>query len=277
MPYIKTNDHTTLYYRDWYGTGKPVVFVSAWSFGSAMWEYQMLALSEQGLRCIALDRRGHGRSDDPGQGYDIDTLSDDLASLLNQLDLHEVTLVGNSMGCLEILHYLARHGTSRIARVALVSGVTPYMCRSEDNPQGIPEEAIEFNISRVRQDRPLYMGTGAITYYSLGSAWPGPELLSPEMIQWSIRLILECSPKACIECQRTASTTDVRPDLPACTVPTLVLHGDNDHIAPLDLCGRRTTQGIVGSELKIYSGGGHGMFLTHRDHLNSDLLAFIKG
>lgn len=276
MPSIETNDHTTLYYRDWYGTGKPVVFVSAWSFSGSMWEYQMLALSERGLRCIALDRRGHGRSDDPGRNYDLDTLSNDLASLLNHLDLHEVTLVGNSMGCMEILHYLARHGTDRIARVALVSGVGPYMRKSEDNPDGIPGEALEWNASMIRQDRPLYMDSGAIKYFNLGSMWPGPELLSSAMVQWAVRIILECSPKASIECQLTSGTTDIRPDLSACTVPTLILHGDNDQIAPLDLCGRRYARGISGSELKIYPGGGHGMFLTHRDRLNSDLLAFIE-
>jgi pimeloyl-ACP methyl ester carboxylesterase len=275
MPYIQTSDSTQLYYREW-GTGTPVLFVSAWAFSGAMWEYQMLHLSEHGLRCIAFDRRGHGRSDDPGRGYDIDRLSDDLAEVIAQLDLHDLTLVGNSMGCGEIVHYLARHDTSRVARVVLVSGITPGTLKSAENPQGFPKEASEYAISRMQQDRPLYMADGAIKYFGLGSTWPGPSLLSSEMVQWAIRLILECSPKATIECFRVSAQTNFLPDLPACTVPTLILHGENDQIAPLELCGRRTAQGIAGSELKTYPGGGHGMFLTHRERLNEDLLAFIQ-
>jgi pimeloyl-ACP methyl ester carboxylesterase len=276
MPYIQTSDSTQLYYRDW-GTGAPVLFVSAWAFSGAMWEYQMLHLCEHGLRCIAFDRRGHGRSDDPGRGYAIDRLSDDLAEVIDQLDLRDLTLVGNSMGCGEIVHYLARHGTSRIARVALVSGITPGLLRSADNPQGLPVEASEFAIGRMRQDRPLYMTDGAIKYFGLGSTWPAPPLLSSEMVQWAIRLILECSPKASIECFRISAQVNFLPDLPACTVPTLILHGDSDLIAPLNLTGRRTAQSIAGSDLKIYSGGGHGMFLTHKELLNEDLLTFVQG
>lgn len=275
MPYLQANDHTQLYYRDW-GTGAPVLFVSAWAFSGAMWEYQMLHLSEHNLRCIAFDRRGHGRSDDPGRGFDSDTLADDLAAVITQLDLHNLTLVGNSMGCGEIVHYLARHGTDRVARVALVSGITPGLLKSADNPQGLPREASEFAITQMCQDRPLYMTHGAISYFSLGSTWPAPPLLSQEMVQWAIRLILECSPKASIECFRVSAQTNYLPDLPACTVPTLLLHGDDDRIAPLEMCGRRAAQAIAGSELKIYSGGGHGMFLTHKEQLNADLLAFIQ-
>ncbi|GCE06629.1 alpha/beta fold hydrolase [Dictyobacter aurantiacus] len=276
MPYIHTSDSTRLYYREW-GMGTPVLFVSAWAFSGAMWEYQMLHLSERGLRCIAFDRRGHGRSDDPGRGFDIDRLSDDLAEVIEQLDLRDLTLVGNSMGCGEIVHYLARHGTSRIARVALVSGVTPGTLKSAENPQGLPKEAAEFAIMKMQQDRPLYMTDGAIKYFNLGSTWPAAPLLSSEMVQWAIRLILECSPKASIECFRISAQTNFLPDLRACTVPTLVLHGENDQIAPLDMCARRTVQGIVGSELKTYPGGGHGMFLTHKERLNEDLLTFIQG
>ncbi|GHO90604.1 arylesterase [Reticulibacter mediterranei] len=276
MPYIQTSDSTQLYYREW-GTGAPVLFVSAWGFSGAMWEYQMLYLSAHGLRCIAFDRRGHGRSDDPGRGYDIDQLSEDLAEVIAQLDLRDLTLVGNSMGCGEIVHYLARHDTSRIARVVLVSGITLGMLKSADNPQGFPREASEFAIARMQLDRPAYMTDGAIKYFGLGSTWPGPPQLSAEMVQWAIRLILECSPKATIECFRTSAQTDFLPDLPSCTVPTLILHGENDQIAPLNLSGRRTAQGIAGSELKIYPGGSHGMFLTHKERLNEDLLTFIQG
>lgn len=276
MPFIETNDRTSVYYRDW-GAGTPVVFVSSWALSGAMWEYQMVPLSEQDLRCIAYDRRGHGRSDDPGRGYEFDTLGDDLATLIEQLDLREVTLVGHSMGCVEITRYLARHGTSRIARVALVSTMTPCILWTADNPEGVPKGVLDQAISGLHKDRPLYFTDGAIKFFGLGSTWPWPPVLSSEMVQWGIRLILETSPKAVIECMRALWETDFRPDMRAFTVPTLIIHGDSDQIAPLDMCGRRTAQAISGSELRVYEGAWHGLPFTHKDRLNDDLLAFIQG
>ena len=277
MPYFETNDQTSLYYRDW-GAGTPVVFVSAWSLSGAMWEYQMLPLSDQGLRCIAYDRRGHGRSDDPGSGYGFDTLSDDLAALLVHLDLKGVTLVGNSTGCCEIIRYLSRHGTDRIARVVLTSTRTPFSTRTEDNPEGVPLVLLDQANVVLTTDRPLYMEHGAIKYFGLGSTWPiGAEVLSSAMVQWMVRLILEVSPKAILELSRAANETDFRPEMAACTVPTLIIHGEKDQGAPLELCGRRTAQAIPKSQLKVYEGAAHGLFLTHRDRLTSDLLEFIRG
>jgi non-heme chloroperoxidase len=277
MPFFETNDHTSLYYRDW-GTGSPVVFVAAWSLPGAMWEYQMLPLSDQGLRCIAYDRRGHGRSDDPGSGYEFDTLSDDLAALLAHLDLQGVTLVGNSTGCCEIIRYLWRHSTDRIARVVLTSTRTPFLTRTEDNPEGVPKSFFDQANVTLTTDRPLYMESGAIKYFGLGSTWPiGAEVLSSAMVQWMVRLILEVSPKAILEFSRATNETDFRPEMSACTVPTLVIHGEKDQGAPLDLCGRRTAQAIEGSQLKVYEGAAHGLFLTHRDRLTRDLLDFIRG
>jgi non-heme chloroperoxidase len=276
MPYIETNDHTSLYYRDW-GTGIPVVFVNSAVLSGAMWEYQMLPLSDQGLRCISLDRRGHGRSDDPGHGYDMDTLADDLGTLIAHLNLREVTLVGQSMGCAEIARYLSRHGTSRIARVVLISTITPCLLQSEDNPQGAPRAVFETHVAAQLKDRPHYNGPeGVSRYFGLGSRWPESDVVSPEIVQWLVRLVLETSPKANIECFRSFWQTDFRPDMLAFTVPTLIIHGANDQNAPL-LCSQRTAQAIEGSQLKIYEGAGHGLFLTHKDRLNEDLLAFIKG
>ncbi len=276
MPFIETSDHTSLYYRDW-GTGMPVMFVSAWALSGAMWEYQMVPLSDQGLRCIAYDRRGHGRSDDPGRGYEIDRLADDLAALLTQLDLREVTLVGNSMGCGEIARYLSRHGTSRVARVALISPSMPCILERADNPEGVPRSALDAHIAALHKDRVLYFADGTLKYFGLGSRWPAPEVLSPELVQWAIRLILESSPKAVIECMRTNWETDFRPDLRAFTVPTLIIHGNNDQNAPLDMCGRRTARLIAESQLKVYEGAPHGLFLTHKERLNDDLLVLIQG
>jgi non-heme chloroperoxidase len=275
MPFFTTSDHTSLYYRDW-GMGAPVVFVNSAVLSGAMWEYQMLPLSDQDLRCIAYDRRGHGRSDDPGRGYDMDTLADDLAQLLVHLDLHEVTLVGQSMGSAEIARYLSRHGTNRIARVALISPITPCLLQTEDNPEGAPRSVFETHLSAQLTDRPHYNRDAAVSdYFGLGSRWPEPELVSSEMRQWLIQLILETSPKANIECFRSFWLDDFRPDMPAFTIPTLIIHGDNDRNAPL-LCAQRTARAIAGSQLKIYEGAAHGLYLTHKDLLNSDLLAFIR-
>jgi non-heme chloroperoxidase len=251
MPYFQSNDQTSLYYRDW-GTGAPVVFVNSAVLSGAMWEYQMLPLSEHGLRCIAFDRRGHGRSDDPGRGYDMDTLADDLAQLLIHLDLHDVTLIGQSMGCAEIARYLTRHGTNRIARVALISTITPFLLQTEDNPEGAPREIFEAHVAAQLDDRPHYnREAGAIKYFGLGSRWPEAEVVSPEMKRWLMQLILETSPKANIECFRSFWQTDFRPDMRSFTVPTLIIHGANDQNAPV-LCGHRTARAIAGSQFKLY-------------------------
>ena len=275
MPFIETRDKTRLNYQDW-GTGKPVVFVSSWALSGAMWEYQMVPLSSQGLRCISYDRRGHGRSDDSGRGYDFDTLADDLAALLEQLDLREVTLVSHSMGCCEIARYLSRHGSHRVARAVLTSPITPFLMKTEDNPQGVPKAYLDMHIAKLMEDRPRYFKEGVIKFFNLGANWPMPPALSPELIDWALRLIMESSPKAIIECRRLCNETDFRPDLRSFTIPTLVIHGDSDWGAPLQLCGRPTAEAIEGSQLKVYEGGPHGLFLTHKERLNQDLMTFIQ-
>ncbi|MEO7909159.1 MAG: alpha/beta hydrolase [Roseiflexaceae bacterium] len=275
MPIIETADHTRLYFRDW-GTGAPVVFLSSWSVGGDMWQYQMEPLSNQGLRCIAYDRRGHGRSDDPGHGYEFDTLADDLAALLTQLDLQEVTLVGHSMGCCEIARYMSRHGASRIARVALIGTTTPCIMQTEENPSGAPRMILEQSITALRQDRPTFVTDGAISFFNLGSTWPGPVVMSSEMVQWITRLALDSSLKALIESMRAQWETDFRPDMRAFTVPTLIIHGDRDQSAPLEMFGRRTAQAIAGSELKVYAGAAHGLFIAQKERLTQDLLAFVS-
>ncbi len=206
---------------------------------------------------------------------EFDTLADDLAALLAQLDLREVTLVGHSIGCSEIARYLARHGSSRVARAALVSTTTPCILRSEDNADGAPKAALDQSIAALQRDRPAYVAEGAIAFFNLGSTWPQPPAISSEMVHWMCRLSLESSLKALIECQRAQWATDFRPDMQAFTVPTLVIHGDSDRSSPLDRFGRRTAQAIRGSELKVYPGAPHGLFLTHKDRLGEDLLAFI--
>jgi non-heme chloroperoxidase len=272
MPFFETNDQTRLYYKEW-GTGKPAVFVSSWALSSEMWEYQMLPLSSQGVRCIAYDRRGHGRSDDPGRGYEFDTLADDLAALIEQLDLHEVTLIAHSMGCAEVVHYLARHGASRIARITLVSPIR--LIKADDNPALDTEAVFEMVSAELVADRPRFFTHGTHKFFSLGAQWPLAAQVSPEMVDWGIRLILQASPKATLECWRAMWCANLEEEVRSLTVPTLVIHGDNDLTAPLETCGQRIAQAVTNSELKVYPGAPHGLPLTHHVQLAADLFAFI--
>lgn len=276
MPMIDTADGSRLFVRDW-GTGEPVVFVSSWALGGDMWAYQVTPLAQAGLRCITYDRRGHGRSDDPGHGYEFDTLADDLAALLTQRELHDVTLVGHSMGCAEIARYLARHGTARVARVALLSPITPFLLQTPDNPAGVPEAIFAVHQARLATDTAGYFGDGAARFFGEGTTWPGPAPLSGALREWAVQLTLQTPPPVVSATFRAYTRTDFRPDMAAFTVPTQIIHGDADHNAPLELTGRPTAQAIAGSELRVYAGAAHGLFLTEQQRLAHDLLTFIRG
>jgi non-heme chloroperoxidase len=267
-PFLETRDHATLFYKDW-GAGKPVVFVHSWATNSDLWQYQMIHLCGQGLRCVAYDQRGHGRSSQPGHGYEYDTLSDDLASLLEHLDLREVTLVGHSMGCGEIVRYLSRHGSSRVTRVVLIGTATPFALKTPDNPDGVDRAIFDKIRASWAKDFPKWLGENARPFFV-------PET-SPEMIRWVIGMCLQASLKALVDCSRAMIETDFRAELPVITVPTLIIHGDADVSQPIEQRGRRTAQLIPGSQFKLYEGAPHGLMFTHMDRLNPDLLAFIKG
>ena len=265
---IVSRDGTNLFYREW-GIGKPVLFIAGWGLASDMWNYQMAPLSERGLRCIAYDRRGHGRSSDPGRGFDYDTLSDDLAGVLEALDLREVTLVSHSMGGGEVIRYLTRHGRSRIARIALVAtSATPYLQKSADNPDGLDGKIFEHVRNVLLHDFPKWMEDNARPFVVKET--------SEQMIEWIKGIMLRTSMKALLECYRTDTSTDFRAELPRVRVPTLVIHGDKDVSAPIGLTGRKTSAMIPGARLKVYEGAPHGLFITHIDRLNTDLLAFVS-
>jgi len=268
--FIATGDGTRLFHLDW-GTGKPVVFCHAWGLNADLWEYQMTELVDHGLRCVAYDRRGHGRSDAPGRGYDFDTLSDDLAAVLDRLDLHDVTLVGHSMGCGEVARYLSRHGTKRVARVVLTSAITPMVGRRPDDPEGRGLANIEAFIAGLKRDRPAALAAGL-------SLFTGTQrTVSPAMSQWVVSQFLRASAIASIECQRAVAKADFRSDLTAVTVPTLILHGDADQLSSLDHNARATAQAIRGAELAVYEGGPHGLPLTDKERFTQDLLRFTRG
>jgi non-heme chloroperoxidase len=266
--FIETAPGVKLAFTDW-GNGKPVVFIHAWALPSAMWDYQISALSGNGLRCIAYDRRGHGRSSRPGAGYDCDTLADDLAALLTNLDLHGVTLVSHSFGCAEVVRYLTRHGSTRIEKIALIApAATPFVTRTADNPNGFPADQLEFFRTGILQaDYPKWLEDGKKAFFVADT--------SPGVQDWIARLMLSTPLPVAIECNRRITATDFRPELPKISVPTLIIHGDRDASAPIDMTGRPTAALIPRAQLKVYEGAPHGLFLTHKDRLNADLLAFI--
>ena len=264
---IRTSDGTELFYRDW-GRGKPALFVHAWALSSKMWAYQIAHLGEHGVRCIAFDRRGHGRSDVPNGGYDLDTLADDLASVIEQLDLHDVALVGMSAGANEILNYVDRYGTDRVSRIALLGPTTPFVMRTADNPYGAPLEYFEQNWKTWSSDFPKWVEDNKLPFFT-------PET-SPQMMDWLISILLEVSIPVAIATNRGIVTKDLRPVLAKVDRPVLILQGDKDQSAPLELTGRLTAAGIKGAVLKVYPGGPHGLFVTHMMEVNADLLEFIK-
>ncbi len=283
MPYIKTQDDVSLFYKDWCtesrGTadaaaGSTVVFIHGWPVNADMWEYQMAPLARQGLRCIAYDRRGFGRSDQPSGGYDYDTLADDLKALLDGLDLQGVTLVGFSMGGGEIARYLSRHGAARIAKAVLVASVVPMLLKTADHPDGADHSVFDQMVSGLEADRPHFLTTFAKHFYGVGLL---TSPVSSEVLDWSQWMALQASPIATVDCVRAFSETDFRPDLAAFTIPTLVIHGDADVTVPAGIAGKTAAAGIEGSIYKEYAGAPHGLFMTEKDRLTKDLLEFIRG
>lgn len=273
MPYLTTPGNVELFYLSG-GTGKPIVLVASAWLSSKMWEFQMPAFVQQGFRCVAYDRRGHGRSDETWDGYDYDTLSDDLAALLEHLNLREVTMVGHSAGCGEIVRYLSRHGAGRVDRIVLAGGTTPFPMKTRDNPGGIERAWMEADLAVRTADRAAWYAANAVSFFGLGL--PGVTV-SIEKAQFMIRQCLEASARATREFFLTSFTTDLRKDLAAIRIPALVIHGDRDAQAPLALCGQPTAAMLTKSALIVYENAAHGLFLTHADRFNSDVLSFASG
>jgi non-heme chloroperoxidase len=265
--YLRTTDGASLFYRDW-GTGKPVVFLSGWALNSDVWGYQMVPLSDAGLRCVAYDRRGHGRSSDPGRGYDYDTLASDLAAVLDRLDLRGVTLVGHSMAGGEIVRYLSRYGAGRVAKVAFLAPTLPFPLQTPDNPDAVPRAFFDQVRTALMTDYPQWLEDNAAPFVM-------PET-SSEMRRWIQGVMLRVSMRALLDCNRALIETDFRAELKGITLPTLILHGTADQSAPLDLTGRKTAALVPNSRLTLYEGAPHGLFITHKDRVNEDLLAFVR-
>lgn len=269
--FIEAADGTNLFFRDW-GTGRPLVFLAPWGLNSAWWEYQMTDLAGRGLRCVGYDRRGHGRSGDPSHGYEFDTLADDLAAVIEQLDVHDITLVGQSLGCGEVVRYLSRHGSNRVGRVVLVSTITPFVLKTDDNPEGADRAALEYVRKVLSKDRPNPIAAAAPGFFGTPK-----NHVSQEIMDWWVRMMVDgCSLKTMLDLQRMFTETDFRPELRRISVPTLLIHGDNDTSTPIETTARKTGPLIPGSQLKVYEGAAHGLPITHADQLNADLLTFAK-
>ena len=275
MPFINSiqnnNGPVKIYYED-LGKGKPVVFIHGWPLSGAMWEYQVTQLPQQGLRCIVYDRRGFGKSDRPFTGYDYDTLADDLKSLLDELDLNDVTLVGFSMGGGEIAKYFWLYGGARVSKVVLISAVVPYMLQTVNNAEGVPQEIFDTMLKGMMDDRPCFLESFNKDFY-------GQSLLSHPVseayLNSSLNKAMDASPIATIECAKSFSSTDFRQDVLKINVPTLIIHGDEDKTVPIKATGEASAKLISGAVFKVYEGAAHGLWFTEKEKLNQDLIDFI--
>jgi non-heme chloroperoxidase len=270
QPSIETVDGTGLFCRSW-GTGRPAVFVTPWGLNCDWFEYQMTYLASQGFRCIGYDRRGHGRSGEPVSGYDFNTLADDLATLIQKLDLHDVMLVGHSMGGGEVVRYLSRHGAGRIGRIVLLAPITPFLLKTDDNPDGFAPAMLEKVREMLCKDRPHVIAAAAPAFFNAPK-----NSVSTEMMAWWTEMLLQCPLKVLLDLHRMFTETDFRGELAKIKSPTLIIQGDSDTSTPIDLTGRKTAAFIQGSQLKVYADAAHGFPITHADRLNSDLLAVAK-
>jgi non-heme chloroperoxidase len=273
MATFTTKDGTELYYKDW-GKGRAVVFSHGWPLSSDAWEDQMMFLSERGFRTIAHDRRGHGRSSQPWGGNEMDTYADDLAALLDKLDVREATLVGHSTGGGEVARYIGRHGTARVARAALISAVPPLMLKTDKNPEGLPLSVFDEIRAAVAADRSQFWKVLSAPFF--GANRPGAKV-SDGVREQFWRVSMQGSLKAEYDCVKAFSETDFTEDLKKFNVPTLILHGDDDQIVPIGAAGMASSKLVKGATLKVYPGAPHGMPITLKDKVNADLLAFVKG
>ncbi|MEJ0036593.1 MAG: alpha/beta hydrolase [Gammaproteobacteria bacterium] len=267
-----TNDGTALYYKDW-GSGPAVVFSHGYPLSSDAWEDQMFFLLQNGYRVIAHDRRGFGRSSQPSKGYDYDTFADDLAQLVDALDLHDATFVGHSMGGGEVARYVGRHGQNRVARIAFVSSVTPFLLKTTTNPVGAPKEVFDAFRAAVQTNRSQWNIDVTTPYYSFNR--PGARV-SEGLRQNYWRQSQATGFLAAYHALGAFSETDFRNDLRKVTVPTLIVHGSDDQIVPLEISGKLTAGLIPQARLLVYEGGSHGLLHVDKDRLNADLLTFVR-
>lgn len=273
MATITMKDGTEIYYKDW-GSGPPLVFSHGWPLNADSWEAQMLSLASNGYRCIAHDRRGHGRSSQPWSGNDMDTYADDLATLIEALDLNDAVLIGFSTGGGEVARYIGRHGTTRVAKAALVAAVPPLMVKTATNPGGSPIDVFDgLRAASIADRSKLYQDLATGPFFGFNR--PGA-VVSQGAIDSFWHQGMLAGHKSALDCIRAFSETDFTEDLKKFDVPTLVIHGDDDQIVPIDAAGRASARIVKNATLMVYPGAPHGITVTHTEQLNGDLLAFLN-
>ena len=275
MGTITTNDGTQIFYKDW-GSGQPVVFSHGWPLNADAWDDQAMLVAANGYRAVAHDRRGHGRSSQPWTGHDLDTYADDLAQLIDTLDLQNVVLVGHSTGGGEVTRYVGRHGTTRVAKLVLLGAITPLMLKTDANPNGTPIEAFDAIRAGVSGDRSQFYQDLSEPFY--GANRPGNQVsqgMRDSFWLWSMQVGL----KGAYDCIKVFSETDLTEDLQRVDVPTLIVHGDDDQIVPIDASARLAAELVKDATLKVYEGAPHGLaqVAPYKDRFNTDLLDFIRG
>ena len=273
MSFVTMNDGAEIFYKDW-GLGQPIVFSHGWPLNADSWDSQMLFLASNGYRCIGHDRRGHGRSTQTWHGNDMDTYADDLATLIETLDLHDVVLVGFSTGGGEVARYIGRYGTGRVAKAALVSAVPPLMVRRADNPDGVPIEVFDgIRAASIADRSQTYRDLADGPFF--GNNRPGAEVSAGVREAFWLQG-MQSGHRNAFECIKAFSETDFRPDLAAFDVPTLVVHGDDDQVVPVAVGGKASAALVEEATLIVYEGASHGVTDTHKARLGSDLLDFVK-
>ena len=274
MPYVKTTSAPTteLYYQD-LGKGQPVVMIHGWPLSHRAWESQVTALTAEGFRCIAYDRRGFGQSGQPAGGYDYDTFASDLNDLMKELDLRDAVLVGFSMGGGEVARYLGRYGSERVAKTILLGAVPPFLLKTADNPEGVDKSVFDGMLDGVKKDRIGFLEQFFVNFYNFEPAAKGA---SADLIPFSKWIAWGASPLATQQCILAFGTTDFRKDLKKFTMPTLIVHGDKDRIVPFEVSGKRSHDMIKGSRLEVLKGAPHGFGATHAKPLNDLMLDFLR-
>ncbi|HEX4701851.1 MAG TPA: alpha/beta hydrolase [Pseudonocardiaceae bacterium] len=277
MPHVTVGDDhgvaVELYYED-RGAGQPVVLIHGWPLSGRAWESQVPALVDGGYRVITYDRRGFGSSSQPWDGYDYDTMTADLHALIEHLDLTGVTLVGFSMGGGEVARYVGTYGTARIAKAVFAAAVPPFLFKSEQNPDGGLDQTVLTGFhDGIRADRIGFVDQFVTNFFAVDGR---TDLVSEPLRRYNVQIAAGASPKGTLDCTTAFATTDFRDDLKACTIPTLVIHGDADAIVPFEISGKRTAETIDGSKLVLVPGAPHGLNVTHADTFNAELLAFLR-
>ena len=274
MPYVTTKDDAKLYVKTW-GSGRPVVLIHGWPLNADSWDDVALGLAGAGFKTIAYDRRGFGRSDQPWQGYDYDTLADDLACVIDQCaDGGSTSLVGFSMGGGEVARYLARHGATKVANAALIASVVPFMIQRDDNPGGVPHDVFDTMKEAIHDDRFAFLQSFAKQFYGVGLL---SKPVSQGVLDATFAMAIMGGQWPTLGCLNAFATTDFRPDCAAFTVPTLIIHGTSDQTVPIDTSSRAAARLIPHAQLVEYEGAPHGLLATHKTEVTRDLIAFLNG